>query len=219
MGEEYYDKKFFRWQKEIGSFGGIDDLHKFEAYIGKTDDILDFGCGGGYLLKNIRTSGHKTGVEINENAKKTVIKNGVEYHRYIEEVADCSVDIVISHMALEHVEHPAHCLREMKRVIRPGGKIVVVVPHEILQKTGSGDTDMHLYTWSPQHMKNLMEFCGIRCVFSKRYPYLWPPGYRSFQRIFGWRAFRAVSILYGAIRRIYFTKAVGIVEKPECSKN
>ena len=165
------------------------------------------------MLKLINTTGKKIGIEVNEAAKKTVIKNGVEYHKRIEEVPKNSVDIVVSHMALEHVECPAYYIKEMMRVVRPGGKIAVVVPHEILKKTGSGKTDKHIYTWSPQHMENLFEFCGIDVVLSDRKAYLWPPKYTSVQRIVGWKLFRKLSTMYGFIRRIYFTRTIGIVNK------
>jgi SAM-dependent methyltransferase len=41
----------------------------------------------------------------------------------LAEIADEAVDLVISCHALEHVESPIHILRELRRVLRPGGKI------------------------------------------------------------------------------------------------
>ena len=49
----HYDDKYFVWQASIGEFSGWADLPKFKNYISKTDDVLDFGCGGGYLLKRL----------------------------------------------------------------------------------------------------------------------------------------------------------------------
>lgn len=47
---EHYNEDYFNWQKNIGLFGGWANSTKFEQYITKEDDVLDFGCGGGYLL-------------------------------------------------------------------------------------------------------------------------------------------------------------------------
>ena len=48
-----YDIKYFNWQKEIGQFGGIANKLIFEKHIKNDDIVIDFGSGGGYLLKYI----------------------------------------------------------------------------------------------------------------------------------------------------------------------
>ena len=50
---EHYDDDYFDWQSEAGEFGGWANQTKFIKYISKDDVVLDFGCGGGYLLKNL----------------------------------------------------------------------------------------------------------------------------------------------------------------------
>lgn len=78
MNESHYDEKYFEWQRKVGKFGGIANLFKFEEYIESDSDILDFGCGGGFLLSNIQTSGKKIGVEINPSARDVAKQNGIE---------------------------------------------------------------------------------------------------------------------------------------------
>lgn len=51
MSDSYYDKKYFEWQKRAGEFGGVANLFKFEEYISKNSDVLDFGCGGVFTKK------------------------------------------------------------------------------------------------------------------------------------------------------------------------
>ncbi len=41
---------------------------------------------------------------------------------------DASFDAAVSFQVLEHVERPVECLREMARVVRAGGDVVVTVP-------------------------------------------------------------------------------------------
>jgi len=50
----HYDKKYFDWQVSIGEFDGWANLCKFIKYISHDSEVLDFGCGGGFLLKNIK---------------------------------------------------------------------------------------------------------------------------------------------------------------------
>lgn len=118
----HYNEKYFLWQKTVGEFGGKANLFKFERYIGKSDDILDFGCGGGYLLKNIQTSGKKYGIDINPYARKFAKENGkVECYERLSDMGDDSVDIIISNHVLEHVENPKDIIVEFRRVCRTGG--------------------------------------------------------------------------------------------------
>ena len=52
----YYDKNYFDWQKQIGVLGGSLNKFKFESHVKDTDILMDFGCGGGYLLNNFNNS-------------------------------------------------------------------------------------------------------------------------------------------------------------------
>jgi cyclopropane fatty-acyl-phospholipid synthase-like methyltransferase len=63
----HYDSKYYDWQKGMGAFGGWANITKFNDYISPNDDVLDFGCGGGYLLKNLVCK-KRVGVEINHFA-------------------------------------------------------------------------------------------------------------------------------------------------------
>jgi 2-polyprenyl-3-methyl-5-hydroxy-6-metoxy-1,4-benzoquinol methylase len=65
---KHYNHKYFSWQKSIGEFGGWANLPKFMDYIKPEYNIIDFGCGGGYLLKNIECK-HKIGIEVNPSAR------------------------------------------------------------------------------------------------------------------------------------------------------
>jgi len=58
----HYDEKYFNWQKEIGKIGGYLNKFKFEEEVKDNDILMDFGCGGGYLLDNFN------------NEKKLVLK-------------------------------------------------------------------------------------------------------------------------------------------------
>ncbi len=48
--EEHYFNDF---KKEIGEFGGRANKFMFEKHVLPSDTVLDFGCGGGFLLSNL----------------------------------------------------------------------------------------------------------------------------------------------------------------------
>lgn len=212
--DSLYGEKYFKWQKQIGEFGGQANLFKFEKYINKKKDVLDFGCGGGYLLKNIHTDGKKIGIEINPAAREEAIENGIKCYRDLQEIEDNSVDVIISNHALEHVEYPSDILREFKRVLRNDGFIVVVVPHESSKKVNMTDHNMHLYTWSPQTLVNLFKVCDISVIGYESICHMWMPHYQKIQEKFGWKIFHKLCWLYCKIKGTgYQTCVIGTVRK------
>lgn len=207
---QHYDEEYFSWQKSMGEFGGKANLLKFKKYIDKADDVLDFGSGGGYLLKNIDTQGKKIGVEVNPAARHMAKQNGIECVDSIAKVQDNSVDVLISNHALEHVDNPFFYINEFKRVVRPGGKIVLCTPHEVSAKVRTNDINMHLYTWSPQNLYNLLSVNGLKVVECKRVIHAWMPHYLEIQRIFGWWIFNRLCNLYAGIIRRYQVLIVAV---------
>lgn len=215
MNETYYDKKYFDWQKTVGEFGGIANLFKFEKHIKDSDNVLDFGCGGGYLLNNINTTGKKIGIEINPIARKYAKKNGITCFDNIKRVSDSSIDVLISNHALEHVADPIAFIKEFKRVVKNGGKIVLVVPHEISGQINPCDINHHLFTWSPQNLYNLLIEGNIDVISCERICHAWPPNYREIVKQDGWEEFHRASKLYAEKNAIYQTIAVAHVLKNE----
>jgi 2-polyprenyl-3-methyl-5-hydroxy-6-metoxy-1,4-benzoquinol methylase len=69
----YYDAEYFDWQKNIGAFGGWANAFMFGPSVAKDDTVIDFGCGGGFLLKNLDCK-NKIGIEPNAEASESIEK-------------------------------------------------------------------------------------------------------------------------------------------------
>ena len=50
---KHYDKEYFSRQKKIGLFGAEANKLKFEEYVFDAQNVLDFGCGGGYFCQDL----------------------------------------------------------------------------------------------------------------------------------------------------------------------
>lgn len=213
MNESHYDEKYFEWQRKVGKFGGIANLFKFEEYIESDSDILDFGCGGGFLLSNIQTSGKKIGVEINPSARDVAKQNGIECFDDIKKVDENSIDILITNHALEYVDNPIMYICEFKRVVRNNGQVVIVVPHEVSDVVKVNDKNMHLFTWAPQNLYNLLTICGIEVIRCERLCHAWMPHYLEVQQEVGWEEFHRLCVLHSKETKQYQTIAVGKIVK------
>lgn len=102
-----------------------------------TVEVADLGCGEGYLTieaalwaKKVYAIDHSADVlarakamAIRRRAKNIVWKRGE-----LEKVplADASVDIAIASQALHHAKDPARALAEAFRILRPGGRLLVL---------------------------------------------------------------------------------------------
>lgn len=91
-------------------------------------DILDLGCGDGRsadLFRRLLPSCHWTGVDIEDSPEvNSRARNDVTFVSYDGQnlpFETNSFDLVYSYQVMEHVRHPEDVLREVKRVLRPGG--------------------------------------------------------------------------------------------------
>jgi ubiquinone/menaquinone biosynthesis C-methylase UbiE len=95
-------------------------------------DVLDIGCSAGYVLEAARTLGlTPAGVDCSTFAVQLCRERG--YRAELGDLTqlplpDASFDIVTLKHTLEHVQHPMRGLREISRVLRPGGVAFLIVP-------------------------------------------------------------------------------------------
>jgi SAM-dependent methyltransferase len=99
--------------------------------------ILDAGCGFGEWVHLLETGGYRAvGLDYSPELIRR-LKDAYPHSTWIEgdirsiPLPDDSVDGVISWGVIEHEEAgPAAALREFYRLVKPGGSIIVTVPHD-----------------------------------------------------------------------------------------
>lgn len=206
----YYDKNYFRWQSGIGNFGGKANLFKFSKYIKPTDNVIDFGCGGGYLLQNVVCK-NKMGIEVNDTARKIALKNNLNVVKNIDGAKNYWADLVISNHVLEHIEDPVETLKLLSKKVKKNGMLVFVVPHEIRNAYKSNDINQHLFTWSPMCLGNLFTKSGYRVVDCYSICHLWPPYFQTIRYVLGEKLFNTICWLYCKINNsLYQTCVVAV---------
>ena len=217
----HYGAEYFKWQSEIGRFGGWANLSKFSAYIRDDMKVLDFGCGGGYLLANIRCR-EKMGIEINPVARTEADRNGVRTVGSIAEIEDGWADILISNHALEHCPRPLRELESLLPKLAFGGTAVFVFPCDAAKnRYGPNDLSHHLYSWSPMSAANLFSEAGFDVIESKVYLHHWPPRFipRLLRSVGGRTLFEAGCRIYGTMTYLNLTPAtssqIRVVARPK----
>lgn len=203
-----YNKDYFDWQKNIGAFGGVANLFKFDPYIKSEDTVLDFGCGGGFLLHNLQVRA-KAGVEINPEARKAAVEQEIKVYPSIDEVPDDFATVVISNHALEHVYCPYDTLKALLPKIKDGGQIVFVVPHQKPDEAYiEDDVNQHLYTWNPLTLGNLAKAAGYVNIQADVIQHAWPPKYQQLYQKHGQKKFDRICKKHARKKKIYQVRVV-----------
>lgn len=99
----------------------------------KNARILDVGCGDGFHLKLLKEYGEKSwqleGVDLDERAVSMAEKSDLKVHLgTIEELnlPENSYDLAFMIQTIEHVENPESVLSAVRKVLKTGGKLVIV---------------------------------------------------------------------------------------------
>lgn len=97
-----------------------------------SDRILEIGCGRGFLTRRIQAHSPDTlGIDANPES----IRHGVAPNLRVMganhlDFEQASFDKAYSFHTLEHLPDPGLALGEIARVLRPGGRLLCVVPAE-----------------------------------------------------------------------------------------
>jgi len=168
--------------------------------IGEERDILDLGCGEGVTLEKIlRRFPDRNVLGIDYGEEKIRICR--EHHlparqgsAYALDLEDQSWDCCLLLEVIEHLEEPQKALREVHRVLRKGGLLLLIFPHDWLFKAArlgflkfkeAFAPSGHVKQWTPGEMgRTLGEagfevkaqvcmpfgfwWCGLHCLMAAR---------------------------------------------------
>jgi len=127
--------------------------------------ILDAGCGPGNMLDRLSSRGTVTGSDYSLPALSFCRSRG--YERITLSRLDTlalqsdAFDLVTAIDVLEHIPDDAAGLREIHRVLRPGGIVVVTVPAFMLLWGDHDDIYGHYRRYRVSQVAALMATCGF----------------------------------------------------------
>ena len=134
--------------------------------------VLDVGCGRGVILGPLADRGFEVhGVEVSSDASRGA--DARAEIRFAADLADAAYpdahfdEVVIWHV-LEHLPDPRRTLEEVRRILKPRGRLIVAVPNfSSAQARWSGaawfhlDLPRHLYQFPLDALRRLLEEVGF----------------------------------------------------------
>ncbi len=150
-------------------------------WLPKAGRILDVGCAAGYFLQVAQQHGHDVhGVELSEAiAKQAIDSLGPErvFNGFLDDAVaarnwqDQSFDLVTIWDVIEHVPEPQSLLASIKKLIKPGGKLLLEtqnVDSKLANRLGKRwhhyKHDEHLYHFNPSTISKLLSDCGYNVL-------------------------------------------------------
>ncbi len=152
--------------------------------LGRSPVIADVGCGKGILKRFTPPieGVHWIGLDVNVNREVLVLANYDELHLCDLDVgiplSESTTDIVVCLHVLEHLPRPEFTIRELARILRPGGLMLLghpVVPRWVAYlceyrfsrqcKTGKRKQGRHIHAFWPNRSLRLAEQAGLHVEF------------------------------------------------------
>ncbi len=185
------NKEGMIYQREQYAKGGLGvrywdyrDSSAFQHVIGT--DILDAGCGEGITLEKLirlfperRVLGIDTEPENLEICRRhqLPVQEGSVYEIPF---ADATFDTVLLSEVIEHLGTPDKALSEIYRVLRPGGRAIIIFPNDrtfLLARLAMGMfreafyDPGHVMQWTPAKILQALKKTGFTTVTGKHLPF------------------------------------------------
>lgn len=129
-------------------------------------NLLDIGAGTGDFLLVVKDNGWKAiGIEPSEKARNIAKTKGVELRSNLSDFEDNFFDVITMWHVLEHIPNLEEQIKELKRLLKPNGSILIAVPN-----FKSHDANYYKEFWAaydvPRHLWHFSK-TAIKKLFAK----------------------------------------------------
>ena len=159
-------EKAYHFVKSIALKNKLELINSLQPAKGR---ILDIGAGTGDFLSVAKQNGWQTiGVEPSDKAKAIAVKKEVSFVEDTAELENQSFDVITMWHVLEHVPNLDNQIKELKRLLKPNGSLIVAVPNfKSFDAKHYGtfwaayDVPIHFWHFSKKAIKKLFEKEGM----------------------------------------------------------
>jgi len=172
--------------------------------------ILDVGCGTGANLNMLSRHGDVEGVDVSVQALSYCKERGLQNvkHGTAEELpfADASFDLVTALDVVEHLDDDLEGLREIRRVLKPGGFALLTVPAFMFLWGVQDDVSNHRRRYTMSQLQRVVGEAGFaieRGTYANITFFLPVLAVRTFMRLFGLKAQAEYAINVPALNNFF----------------
>ncbi|MAG52811.1 MAG: hypothetical protein CMH62_02515 [Nanoarchaeota archaeon] len=159
--------------------------------------ILEFGSGLSQNIFLIKDTAE--GIDVSDFSIDFSKKKGIKVTKDIKKLKANSFDSVLSIHCLEHLENPFDYIKEFYRVLKPSGRLLIVLPTQTKNKPTKNfkpNIGKHLYGWNFNHINELLNSAKFKIKLNKfNYAY----GFSFFYK-FSFPLANSLIQLFGKIR-------------------
>ena len=132
---------------------------------GKQPQILDIGCGTGANLEMLSEFGAAEGVDVAPEALRFCRSRGLKSVKEARAeqlpYSDSSFDLVTGLDVVEHLDDDVAALKEMYRVLRPGGHALIFVPAFMFLWGVQDDISSHRRRYTMSELRDVVRRAGF----------------------------------------------------------
>jgi SAM-dependent methyltransferase len=161
-GRRYHDVKRRLPERALPWVAAL-RARKFAPFVGAGDVVLEYGAGAGWNLAALSCR-RKIGFDVAEFLEPSLRALGIEFVADTKALEDSVAGVVICHHTLEHVPRPAEVLGEIRRLLKPQGRLLLFVPFERetrYERFDPAEPNHHLFSWNVQSLGNLVVDSGF----------------------------------------------------------
>lgn len=189
------EKKGMIYQRDQYAKGGIGvrywnyrDKMALNHVVG--DRIVDIGCGEGITLEKLVTlypDKQIIGIDSEPENIEICQRHGlpVRYGTVFDlPIEDNSIDCALFFEVIEHLNEPEKALVEIRRVLKPSGRLVLIFPNDRMFMISRLLTGMigeafydagHVVQWTPSKIRKALMASGFSLGAQRNLPFLfWP---------------------------------------------
>jgi len=143
--------------------------------------LLEIGFGDARRLQQFVDLGWDVvGQEVDRIAYERAESKGFKVYR--DEITQIGFeanqfDAIVGSHVIEHVHDPLRLLRECRRLLKPGGRLVMLTPntasygHRRFGRDWRGnEPPRHLHLFAPHNMRSILQLVGFKCMEIKTTP-------------------------------------------------
>jgi len=183
---EYFDTM---WTDEVHWENRFTKMEEIFSGIGvpfplPTGNAFEVGCGKGHVLEflakqGLRVAGIETGQKLVDYCR---VKRGLDVEKYTVQQFDGpseQFDYFLAYHVLEHLDHPSILFEKARRMLKPGGYILLEVPTPVLEnehiwkkldKDHGYANSGHLYYFNRDTLSKYFPKFGFELLNTYEYP-------------------------------------------------